>query len=321
MLYADLIRISVIFLAWAKSGRPEAVSRAEALLKNMEESPSVSPDLLSYSGVISCVSKSKRNKDIKKAEDVLQRVSKMDGVQPDNIIFNQVLNIYSKRGIKGSADQCEKLVQRMEQLTAQGNNEKVAPDIRTYNILLTAYANEKGATEAEKILQRIEKHKSIHPNAISYTTCMDSFAKIGDAHNSLRILSLMEKSFQSGNVQAKPTRRAYISALNSLANSGRGDAGARAEALVQTMERMSKSDPELKPDTTVYNVLINCHKNSAARAEKVLYRMGKRDVVSYSSVINIHSKVGGIKAAKRAQALLDEMQNEDVLPNAYTFNR
>ena len=261
-----------------------------------------------------------RDKDIKKAEDVLQRVSNMDGVQPDNIIFNQVLNIYSKRGIKGSADQCEKLVQRMEQLTAQGN-EKVAPDIRTYNILLTAYANEKGATEAEKILQRIEKHESINPNAISYTTCMDSFAKIGDAHNSLRILLLMEKSFQSGNVQAKPTRRAYISALNSLANSGRGDAGARAEALVQTMERMAKSNPELKPDTTVYNVLINCHKNSASRAEKVLYRMGKRDVVSYSSVINIHSKVGGIKAAKRAQALLDEMQNEDVLPNAYTFNR
>ena len=280
----------------------------------MEESTTVSPDLLSYSGVISCVSKSKRNKDIKKAEDVLQRVSKMGGVQPDNVIFNQVLNIYSKRGIKGSADQCEKMVQRMEQ-------QKVVPDIRTYNILLTAYANEKGATAAEKILQRIEKHESINPDAISYTTCMDSYAKIGDAHNSLRILSLMEKSFQSGNVQAKPTRRAYISALNSLAKSGRGDAGARAEALVQTMERMAKSNPELKPDTTVYNVLINCHKNSAARAEKVLYRMGKRDVVSYSSVINIHSKVGGIKAAKRAQELLDEMQNEDVAPNAYTFNR
>jgi pentatricopeptide repeat protein len=49
--------------------------------------------------------------------------------------------------------------------------------------------------------------------------------------------------------------------------------------------------------------------------------MGKRDVVSYSSVINVYSKMGGVDAAKRAQALLDEMQKEDVEPNAHTFNR
>ena len=60
VLYDDLIRILLFFVAWAKSQRPEAVSRAEALIKKMEESTSVSPDLLSYSGLISCVSKSKR---------------------------------------------------------------------------------------------------------------------------------------------------------------------------------------------------------------------------------------------------------------------
>jgi len=190
------------------------------------------------------------------------------------------------------------------------------------NVELDSNPTEFGAVEAEKILHRIEKHKSINPNVITYTTCMDSYSKKGDAHNALRILSLMEKAFKGGNLDCKPTRRAYVSALNSLASSGRGDAGARGEALVQTMERMANDGyPELLPDTTVYNVLINCHKNSAARAEKVLYRMGKRDVVSYSSVINIHSKSnGGIKAAKRAQELLDEMQHEQIIPNSYTYN-
>lgn len=111
-----------------------------------------------------------------------------------------------------------------------------------------------------------------------------------------------------------------MSALNSLAKSGRGDAGERGEALVQRMEKMAAAgDAELMPDTTVYNVLINCHKRPA-QAEKVLYRMGRRDVVSYSNVIHIHSKAGGVDSAARAQALLDEMQQEDVQPNAHTFN-
>lgn len=236
------------------------------------------------------------------------------------VIYNQVINIYSKKATKGSAEQCEKLLKRMEGLAADGN-EQVAPDVRTYNLLLSAYANENGPTEAEKVLQVLGLHPSLEPNSISYITCMDAYSKIGDCHNSLRILSLMEKAFGNGNVHSKPTRRAYVSALNSLAKSARGDAGTRAEALVQSMERMHRAgDADLKPDTTVYNTLIQCHKNSAARAEKVLYRMGKRDVVSYSSVMNIHAKKGGVKAAKRAQELLNEMQREDVEPNAHAFN-
>jgi len=311
---------NLVINAWAKSGSNHSINRAEALLDDMEKSAKVTPDVLSYSGVISCIAKSKRATDAKKAQNLLHRMTKVSGVSPDNVIFNQVMNIYCKRGSKGSADQCEKLLKQMELLSDEGN-QQVAPNVRTYNILLSAYANEKGPLDAEKVLQRLEMHGSIKPNSISYTTVMDGYAKIGDAHNNLRILSLMQKSFEDGNAQAKPTRRAYVSALNSLAKSGRGDAGTRAEALVQTMEKISQAgNSDLKPDTTVYNVLINCHKNSAARAEKVLYRMGKRDVVSYSNVINVYSKMGGVKAATRAQALLDEMQKEQINPNAHTFN-
>ena len=132
---------------------------------------------------------------------------------------------------------------------------------------------------------------------------------------------LMEQAFQSGNSQAKPTRRSYVSALHSLAKSGRGDAGKRGEALVLSMEKMAKEGhTDLLPDTAVYNALINCHKRPA-QAEKILYRMGKRDVVSYSNVIALHSKMGGLESATRAQTLLDEMQQEDVTPNAHTFSR
>lgn len=160
---------------------------------------------------------------------------------------------------------------------------KTTVSSRTYNLVLSAWANEHGPTEAEKVLERLENHECLRPNAITYITCMDVYARTGDVHNCLRVLSKMEKAFERGNVDAKPTRRAYTSALNALSKSGRGDAGLRAEELVQTMERLYRQGNEdLQPDTTVYNVLINCHKNSATRAEKILYKMGNRDVVSYS---------------------------------------
>jgi len=310
---------NLVINAWAKSQRKDSIDRALALLHEMETSSKVKPDLLSYSGVISCISKSKRSVDAKRAEDVLLRLDKHN-VAPDNVIYNQVINIHSKSGARGSAERCEKLLTIMQGLANDGND-KVAPDVRTYNSVLSAWANEEGPKEAEKVLQRLEAHESISPNSISYITCMDAYARVGDAHNNLRLLSMMEKSYEKGNKHAKPSRRAYTSALNALAQSGRGDAGTRAEALVNSMEKLYKAgDTDMKPDTTVYNILINCHKSSATRAEKILYKMGKRDVVSYTSVINAYSKTGGEHAAKRAQSLLDEMQNEDVEPNAQTFN-
>ena len=310
---------NLIINAWAKSQRRDSFSRARALLNKMKTNASVDPDLLSYSGLISCIAKSKRSNDAKRAEDVLLELGK-ENVAPDNVIYNQVMNIHSKNGARGSAERCEKLLAIMQGLASKGN-ENVAPDVRTYNLVLTAWANEKGPKEAEDVLQRLESHGAVQPNSISYITCMDAYARVGDAHNSLRVLSMMENAFKSGNKSAKPTRRAYTSALNALSKSGRGDAGARAEALVNSMENMFKAgDADMKPDTTVYNILINCHKSSATRAEKILYKMGKRDVVSYTSVINAYSSMGGENAAKRAQSLLDEMQKDDVEPNAQTFN-
>lgn len=104
---------------------------------------------------------------------------------PHSVIFNQVMNIHS-RAAKGSAAKCEQLLKRMK-------DSRVAPDVRTFNLLLSAYANQYGPSHAEKVLHRLETHDHIKPNSISYTTCMDAYAKIGDAHNNLRILSLMEK--------------------------------------------------------------------------------------------------------------------------------
>ena len=310
---------NLVINAWAKSQRRDSIDRAHALLREMETSSRVESDLLSFSGVISCIANSKRSIDAKRADDVLRELDKYN-VAPDNIIYNQVINIHSKSGARGSADRCEKLVNVMEGLANDGND-KVAPDVRTYNLVLSAWANEKGPEEAEKVLQRLETHGSINPNCISYITCMDAYARVGDAHNNLRLLSMMEKSFKKGNKNAKPTRRAYTSALNALAQSGRGDAGTRAEALVNSMEQMYKAgNSDMKPDTKVYNILINSHKSSATRAEKILYKMGKRDVVSYTSVINAYSNMGGENAAKRAQSLLDEMQKDAVEPNAQTFN-
>jgi len=320
---------NIVINAWSKSGQANGVTRAEALLNQMEQSDDAAmPDCVSYSAVITCVSKGAQapsQRQAGKAKSILRRMESSykngnKNARPDRVIYNQVINLYSKSNDKGSAKRTERVLERMQKLADAGNVD-VKPDVRTYNLVLTAWAKEEGPTKAEEILKRLESHDELKPNDISYTTVIDAYSKRGDVHNALRVLSMMELSFNKGNLDAKPTRRAYTSALNALAKSGRGDAGVRAEALVQTMQMMHKAgNSDLKPDTYVFNALIQCHKSSATRAEKVLYKMGKRDVVSYSSVINAYSQQGGIEAAKRAQFLLEEMEKEDVEPNALTYN-
>jgi len=81
--------------AWAKSGRTESVSRAEALLQIMEKSDKVSPDLLSYSGVISSIANSNRAADVAKAEGILDLLT--DGnndVEPDNGKWRPQVTLY-----------------------------------------------------------------------------------------------------------------------------------------------------------------------------------------------------------------------------------
>ncbi len=50
--------------------------------------------------------------------------------------------------------------------------------------------------------------------------------------------------------------------------------------------------------------------------------MGKQDAISYSSGMNVYSKMSEVDAAKRAHVLLllDEIQKEDVEPNVLAFN-
>ena len=118
-------------------------------------------------------------------------------------------------------------------------------------------------------------HGRIKPNSILFITCIDAYAKVGNAHNNLQILSMMEKAFKSENVRAKPTKQVYVSALSSFAKSKRGDTGTRAEALVQRMEKLDLAgNADHLPDTTVYKVLINCQKNCiTSQGMQITYRI------------------------------------------------
>ena len=110
---------------------------------------------------------------------------------------------------------------------------------------------------------------------------------------------LFHCSMSKGLIKRTDGGKAYVSVLSSLAKSRRGDTGTRAEALVRRIEKLALAgNADLLPDTTVYNVLINCHKNLALQAKKVLYKMGKcsveHDVITYSSVIKVYSTMGKV---------------------------
>ncbi len=122
-------------------------------------------------------------------------------------------------------------------------------------------------------------------------------------------------------------------------------AASRADVILANMIQLYKRDTvtnaDLRPNTHVFNSLINCwsksnEEHAASRAEEVLMAMSsehekgtpsiKPDSLSYTAVIDAWAKSGYSGAALRAEALLNKMElkymagDADLKPTTYTYN-
>jgi pentatricopeptide repeat protein len=153
----------------------------------------------------------------------------------------------------------------MESLYAEGNTD-LSPDTFTFNIVMKALANcgEKGAArKANLLLQRMEdsftKGDSIlKPDLLSYNTVLDVFSKEGDAKSAERLLQQM---LAKDDAMIEPDSHSYTSVLKAFSKSSddKAEAVRRAEDILNDIEsRYASGESDFRPDTSVYNALINC---------------------------------------------------------------
>mmetsp|Transcript_3386 Transcript_3386/g.7469 ORF Transcript_3386/g.7469 Transcript_3386/m.7469 type:complete len:686 (-) Transcript_3386:1196-3253(-) len=315
--------------AWSYSGEDDAVDNALSLLSRMEElrdqntiSPSVSPDVKSYTKAINAIARSGRSDAGEQAEVLLERMILDAGtyrnLRPNTFTYTYVIDAHSRSASSKSPHAAQRLIEEMERLRAEGDPE-VRPTTRAWNSVIAAWAQWKGEEMA--------------------------WGRIGSgADRAEACLGIMEElANTTGNEEVRPNTYNYNSVISALANSWDHGAPSRAEKILEQMETLHRTsgDDNVKPRTATFNAIIDAWAKSgepdaADRAELLLAHMmelyqtghnldAKPNVRSFNSVLNAWAKSGQDVAPERACEVLTQMEELDasseleVSPDATSF--
>ncbi len=290
--------------AWAKSGRPDAPTKAEAVLKQMLALRDAgwheaNPDVVSYTSVILAWANSNREEAPQRAEEILHEMT---------------------RHRDGDAN--------------------LKPSTTIYSALIDARAKADEPERAEAVLRDLELDSTLelHPDVVAYCSVMKAWAQSGLPHAAERAQALfdeMTRKHKAGEQDLKPNTQTFGILITVWARSKSEDSATRAQSIFDDMMSQYRGgDADLKPSTVTYSALIDAWGKAGEpeRAEAVLRDLESDstlelhpDVAVYNSVMNAWTQSGLPHAAERAQALFDEMTRkhnageQDFKPNTKTF--
>lgn len=330
----DVVAFTKVISAWARSRRPDAPDRAEALLNrmidiaNVEGKEDVRPNTFTYNALINAFA---RRGLVVKAEEYLAKMQELStNVDADRITYNSVINAYasSRKAKKEGGQRALELFEEMK------SNESIRPDSITYGSVIKCLTNAGGkanAEKAEELLNELEElyenstDETLAPNTIIYNSVLNAWSTVrGGIGRAEAILDRMEELHNAGNDDVSPdafTFSSLIKAWTAAASSGRGGRKAAGSGGGDTDD-----------DTDLLG------RSAAERAQQLLdrmeqlYRNGDDDVkpnkVVYNSVIHAWARSGEAGSAQRAEDLLARMQqqaivgegDDDVKPDVVTFN-
>jgi pentatricopeptide repeat protein len=292
--------------AWARSGVEDAGINAERLLTRMYELhregyKNVLPDCISYNSVFMAWGRSK---------------SQAAGVEC-NRLFNEMLDAYKDHGhaeqLKPNGDTYGFLVyawanagdmKKAEELLRsycvsfiQGQTD-VAPDIRSLNCILTAWAESESdnaeATATRLLSEMAELSQSVHlrsmrPDGFSYGAVLKAISRSNHPGNGERAEAIWNEMLRKG---IAPDVRAYCSLMHAWARQGNVS---RVETTLMTMvdecfKRIKKraqnredaddipTAPIVQPTVQCFNILLRAYCQSrdpeaGPKADALLKRM------------------------------------------------
>jgi len=313
-----------VIQAWAKSGHPQATTRAMDILNMLIEKATrqkqkeLAPDISTYHAVLHTMTRTGDN--MPEAEAFLAMLCSKytrgkSRVQPDAKAFGTVLDGWSRTTPlrPDAGEKCESLLRIMEDMYRQDPSalRRLRPDGVCYAATMHAYTasgNPSAPVECERLFQELLE-KDIEPSTKLYGTLIDAWAKVGEVDRAASILGYMCQEYQKridgaldGNKDAaEPDVHCFNILLNAYAQSSDVIAGREASRLLQKMWELD--------DRQEFN---NVRPNS----------------ISYSSVINAWAKSGHADAGEEAEALLDELHakydetggDHGLKPSAIAYN-
>jgi pentatricopeptide repeat protein len=248
------------------------------------------------------------------------RIMKKLPPKPNVFVFSAAMNVWVKSAFPEAPEQVEKLLNQMKDLAERYPTGWRRTD-KSMNSLNADDNSEKGNSDDQSA-------QTIAPNRISYSTAIDTWAKVGRVD---KVKELLQEMNQSDDDDLQPGLHAFNGLLVALSSNGLSD---EAEAVLDQIEEMYESgDLEDAPNefayTTVLDSFCRSKNRGAAQSADALFRRMKDvgiqpSVVTYNAVLNAHVKAGNMNAA---ESLLQEMQadaaltrNMDLKPTVHTYS-
>jgi len=345
----DTITFNSVMNIYAAHGD---IKGANAILDIMEDdfksgNNDAKPNTISYSTLINAISKSNKEDAPRQATNVLKKMidlfKKGDLEEgPNTIIYSSVMSTYAAHGdIKGTTATLD-----IMEADFNSGNIDAKPDMRTYSTLINVISksgNKDAPRQATNILKKmIELHSQGDldegPDAITYTSVMDTYAVVGDIEGATNILKIMKDDFHSGNKNARPNERTYNVLINAISKSRTNDAPRHAKLVLKKMiDLHSKGEIENGPNVATFNSVIDAFAaHGDGEGAMAIFKMlkdnaGKKNSKptfrTYSILINAWSKSNSDNAPDKVENILKEMnrlhKSGDLQegPNDITYRR
>lgn len=285
------------------------------------------PSVLAYTMVMDAYAKSGAKNAGSKAEEMLRKLQEK-GMEPNLFCYNMVINAYTNQGRRGGAvDNAERIFHELEEVYRSTLDERLKPDVVTYTSLVTAWSNANrrgyGAKRANQIISDMIEN-GVNPNIVTYNACLKTLSRSGEKDAPKKALELLEKienDHLHGDQAVKIDRISYNTALHTMAKSGSPKALLDAERVLEKMEK--NPDKSLQPNLFSYNTVIEGYSKlrngDSYRAYIILQKLleaqkrGRNihaDSFSFNNVIFALSRSRLKSAAARSEELLKYMERE-----------
>lgn len=323
----------------------------ERLYGYQETSPSLQPDIQSYSMVIDTIASLVEIYDhdysVAEKEDLMAKVDEIV-----DWLVDLASHDYDSRGMsETSGHEAAATGMDPENAAQEGRRQQQQPEqlyrapvpnVVLFSSAMNAWTKSGLHGAAERVEGLLEQMISLRdwypewdiaPNKFTYSTAIDAWAKEKHVDKVRELLQRMhQQAVEDQDPSLKPGLPAFNGYLEALAKSGRVE---EAEDLLRQMEDLYDSgELEEAPSVISYTTVIDGFARSrregaSARAESFLRRMMDRDdlspnAVTYNSVINAHVQSFNIAAA---EALLREMHetflqsgNMEIRPTMHSYS-
>ena len=211
------------------------------------------------------------------------------GLKPNQVTYVSILNACS----------ASTALERGKEVHAHIIDAGYQSDLRVGTALVNMYAKCGSIRDAHLVFDKMNK-----PDVIVWTAMIVGYAQHGQCEEAFEVFHQMQRAGM------KPNQITYLSILNACASSTALERGKEIHADI--------TEAGFQSDLRVGNALINLYAKcgSIRKARQVFDEMGKRDVISWNTMIGGLAFYG---CGQDALQIYEQMKKEGVRPDPVTF--